>query len=262
MHGAGLAKRDVQEGLSRRGTYKDGSPDEGRTGRGRKKRGVQKGIVTGAHEPLVHDPAVWPPAVAPLLSGSPLPLPCCPFPVRRGFLRGGGSRGIPPSSQPDQSTGFPTGPVRRRRPGRTNLPPLTTAFSAGVAGVSRRRTGHAIAGAMPRELRRCPFGSLHDEGPHRFRWGPSWTWTISRSRAVAAGFEPAVAINHTSFRVMHLRPLGHATAEHISGLAAHGSNLSGPDASQVTRRRAVAPQRCCPWRAGPWRARWIRTPLG
>ena len=34
-----------------------------------------------------------------------------------------------------------------------------------------------------------------------------------RAMAVAAGFEPAVAINYTSFRVMHLRPLGHATAE-------------------------------------------------
>lgn len=35
--------------------------------------------------------------------------------------------------------------------------------------------------------------------------------------AVAAGFEPAVAINHTAFRVLHLRPLGHATANNGTG---------------------------------------------
>lgn len=29
--------------------------------------------------------------------------------------------------------------------------------------------------------------------------------------AVTVGFEPTVAINHTSFREMHLRPLGHVT---------------------------------------------------
>ena len=32
--------------------------------------------------------------------------------------------------------------------------------------------------------------------------------------AEAEGFEPSVAINHTAFRVLHLRPLGHATADH------------------------------------------------
>src|SRR5690554_4072114 len=30
--------------------------------------------------------------------------------------------------------------------------------------------------------------------------------------AVAVGFEPTVAMNHTAFRVLHLRPLGHATS--------------------------------------------------
>ena len=48
--------------------------------------------------------------------------------------------------------------------------------------------------------------SLHDQGSHK---------TIV---AVAAGFEPAVAINHTAFRVLHLRPLGHATADYRSGI--------------------------------------------
>ena len=49
--------------------------------------------------------------------------------------------------------------------------------------------------------------SLHDQGSYK---------TIV---AVAAGFEPAVAINHTAFRVLHLRPLGHATADNRSGKA-------------------------------------------
>ena len=30
--------------------------------------------------------------------------------------------------------------------------------------------------------------------------------------AVALGFEPRVAMNHTDFRDLHLRPLGHATS--------------------------------------------------
>lgn len=183
------------------------------------------------------------------LSGLQQSLPCCPVP-----------RCLVPAVR-SPFAGLLIGPVRQRRPGRTRLPPRRP-HPASLAGDSRRRRGPAFTEPMPRELRRHPFAPRHDEGPHRNRWGPSWTWTISRSRAVAAGFEPAVAINHTSFRVMHLRPLGHATAEQLSGLAAHGSNLRGADASQVTRRRAVAPPRCSPWRAEPWRARWIRTPLG
>ena len=47
---------------------------------------------------------------------------------------------------------------------------------------------------------------LHDQGSHK------------TTVAVAAGFEPAVAINHTAFRVLHLRPLGHATADYRSGI--------------------------------------------
>ena len=53
--------------------------------------------------------------------------------------------------------------------------------------------------------------SLHDQGSHK---------TIV---AVAAGFEPAVAINHTAFRVLHLRPLGHATADYRSGITPHSA---------------------------------------
>ena len=30
--------------------------------------------------------------------------------------------------------------------------------------------------------------------------------------AVEVGFEPTVAIDHTAFRVLHLRPLGHSTS--------------------------------------------------
>ena len=53
--------------------------------------------------------------------------------------------------------------------------------------------------------------SLHDQGSHK---------TIV---AVAAGFEPAVAINHTAFRVLHLRPLGHATVDYRSGITPHSA---------------------------------------
>ena len=53
--------------------------------------------------------------------------------------------------------------------------------------------------------------SLHDQGSHK------------TSVAVAAGFEPAVAINHTAFRVLHLRPLGHATADYRSGITLHSA---------------------------------------
>ena len=53
--------------------------------------------------------------------------------------------------------------------------------------------------------------SLHDKGSHK------------TSVAVAAGFEPAVAINHTAFRVLHLRPLGHATADYRSGITPHSA---------------------------------------
>ena len=53
--------------------------------------------------------------------------------------------------------------------------------------------------------------SLHDQGSRK---------TIV---AVAAGFEPAVAINHTAFRVLHLRPLGHATADYRSGITPHSA---------------------------------------
>lgn len=42
--------------------------------------------------------------------------------------------------------------------------------------------------------------------------------------AVAAGFEPAEAINLTSFRVMHLRPLGHATVNKGTGFTPGSPN--------------------------------------
>lgn len=37
------------------------------------------------------------------------------------------------------------------------------------------------------------------------------------SVAVTAGFEPAVGVAYTTFRVLHLRPLGHVTAEKFTG---------------------------------------------
>ena len=40
---------------------------------------------------------------------------------------------------------------------------------------------------------------------------------LSAPRAVAVGFEPTVAVNHTRFRGVLLWPLGHATAEEITG---------------------------------------------
>ena len=65
--------------------------------------------------------------------------------------------------------------------------------------------------------------SLRDQGSHE---------TIV---AVAAGFEPAVAINHTAFRVLHLRPLGHATADYRSGITPYSATPQpvGRDTSPV-----------------------------
>ena len=34
---------------------------------------------------------------------------------------------------------------------------------------------------------------------------------------MTAGFEPAVGVAYTTFRVLHLRPLGHVTAEKLTG---------------------------------------------
>src|SRR5699024_9233967 len=93
------------------------------------------------------------------------------------------------------------------------------------------------------------------EGLLRVRRGPSSNRYRSRSEAVAAGFEPAVAMNHTSFRVMHLRPLGHATVAQLNRRDLARSNSSIRDASHVTRARRAAPPRRCPWRGGRSRAR-------
>jgi hypothetical protein len=42
------------------------------------------------------------------------------------------------------------------------------------------------------------------------------SYVAGRHNAVAVGFEPTVAMNHTAFRVPHLRPLGHATLGELS----------------------------------------------
>lgn len=49
--------------------------------------------------------------------------------------------------------------------------------------------------------------------------------------AVALGFEPRVAYHHTAFRVLHLRPLGHATS-----------------ASQITRNPSTNATSAAIWR--------------
>src|SRR5699024_2735965 len=74
------------------------------------------------------------------------------------------------------------------------------------------------------DARRAPTrsrGPSRSQGPH------------PRSYAVAAGFEPAVAMNHTSFRVKHLRPLGHATVADPNQPPPPAPNLRGPGASHV-----------------------------
>ena len=45
----------------------------------------------------------------------------------------------------------------------------------------------------------------------RCRDFPPW-YRARPVMAVALGFEPRVAMNHTDFRDLHLRPLGHATS--------------------------------------------------
>src|SRR5580765_8306821 len=90
----------------------------------------------------------------------------------------------------------------------------------------------------------------------------------SAPTAVAVGFEPTVAINHTRFRGVLLWPLGHATAEKITAAAsgpghrravagAGGRGVSGRDAASgrgpaptgSTADRPARPRRRVTW---PW----------
>ena len=111
-------------------------------------------------------------------------------------------------------------PPPRRRPPSPGLPcgPPAHAGSAASAGRKRKETGPAQKpDPVPTPVSAPPTGRRL-EAP-----------------AVAAGFEPAVAMNHTAFRVLHLRPLGHATADYRSGITPYSATPQpvGRDTSPV-----------------------------
>ena len=91
-------------------------------------------------------------------------------------------------------------------------------------------------------------GQPHAQTPRLHRRGG----VAGSLMAVALGFEPRVAMNHTDFRDLHLRPLGHATS---------GVEGTRPRASRPTGLLCDLPHSPPRRDRSKWRSRPVREPV-
>src|SRR5690606_32180459 len=106
--------------------------------------------------------------------------------------------------------------------GRSRTGPRVTPSGAvvGARPVLRRGVGEALnARHVPGVASRSSLGAVDGQSGVKTEYGerrrappPQNLAGGALQMAVAVGFEPTVAMNHTAFRVLHLRPLGHATS--------------------------------------------------